>query len=83
MTKEKLNNILTQHVVSVKFKKIDGSERIMNCTLKRKLVPVYEKKTDRVNPTNDNLIVVWDLDKEAFRSFKVDSIIDYQVMQEN
>ncbi len=81
-TKNSLRTLLKEHIVTVKFKKQDGTERTMNCTLNQKLVPVYEKKTERVKPANDNLIVVWDLDKEEFRSFKNDSVIEYEVRQD-
>jgi hypothetical protein len=82
INKNDLKQLLKKNTVEIKFKKKDGSERVMNCTLVSDVVPVYEKKTERVKPDNDNLIAVWDLDKEAFRSFKLDSVIDYKVIEE-
>ena len=82
INKTDLKQLLKKNTVEIKFKKKDGSERVMNCTLISDVVPVYEKKTERVRPDNDNLLAVWDLDKEAFRSFKLDSVIDYKVLEE-
>jgi hypothetical protein len=82
MNKQKLTELLKRKVVSVKFKKKDGSERLMKCTLLSDIVPVYEKKTQRIKPENEDTLTVWDLEKEAFRSFKVNSIIEYSALEE-
>lgn len=82
INKNELKQLLKKKTVEIKFKKKDGSDRTMNCTLVSDAVPVYEKKTERTRPENDNVLAVWDLDKEAFRSFKLDSIIEYKVLQE-
>jgi hypothetical protein len=68
--------------MKVVFKKIDGTERTMTCTLMKKLLPVNEgKKTEKLKKQNENVLSVWDLEKRAFRSFRVDSLIDYSVIQ--
>ena len=54
----------------------------MKCTLLADMVPIYEKKTERTKPENENALAVWDLEKDAFRSFKLDSVIDYSVVEE-
>ncbi len=82
ITKDTLKDLLKKKVVNVKFKKKDGSERVMKCTLLSDLVPLYEKKTERTRPENEGALAVWDLEKEAFRSFKIDSVIDYQIIEE-
>jgi uncharacterized protein (DUF736 family) len=86
-TKPTLQKLLKQHIVEIKFKKIDGSDRTMICSLKKSLLP--ESETDstanpskRVKKENPNAIAVWDLEKDAFRSFRVDSVIDYQIISE-
>jgi len=81
-TKNSLRTLLKEHIVTVKFKKQDGTERTMKCTLLSDLVPVYEKKTERIKLENEETLAVWDLEKKAFRSFKVDSVIDYHVVEE-
>lgn len=56
------------------FTKSDGTERMMNCTLQESAIQVYEKKTDRVRKKSEDTISVWDLEKNDWRSFRVDSI---------
>jgi len=82
ITKNDLKQLLSKKILRVKFKKKDQTEREMKCTLRADIIPVYEKKTDKVKKTNENVLAVWDLDKDGFRSFKLDSLIDYQVMME-
>lgn len=74
--KDNLIDFLKTGIVSVKFKKVDGSERTMRCTLQENYIQPYDNKTDRVRPDNDNLLSVWDIDKNAWRSFRLDSVID-------
>lgn len=77
--REYLIEKLRQGNVTVKFTKSDGTEREMNCTLQPSVAIPYEKKTDRVKETtNDDIIPVWDIDKSAWRSFKISSLISVQ-----
>ena len=83
VTKEKLKDLLQQNVLEIKFKKIDGSERVMCCSLNQEIVPISENKTPKkVKKDNDNVIAVWDLEKESFRSFRLDSLINYSIIKE-
>jgi hypothetical protein len=82
LTKDALKDLLKRKVVKITFKKKDGTERVMKCTLQEDLVPIYEKKTERVKKQNDETLAVWDLEKDSFRSFKVDSVIDYRAIEE-
>ena len=81
-TKDTLKDLLKRKIVQITFKKKDGTERIMKCTLQEDIVPIYEKKTERVKKQNDETLAVWDLDIEAFRSFRVDSVTDYHAVTE-
>lgn len=78
--REWLQSILrTSDEVTVTFTKTDGTERTMRCTLKEDKVVPYEKKTDRVRAENLDVIRVWDLDKNEWRGFRVDSIREVDV----
>lgn len=68
-------NVLSTHIVQVMFKKQDGTERVMNCTLRPDLVVPYEKKSDKVKKPNLDIVPVWDLDKSEWRSFKISSLV--------
>jgi hypothetical protein len=84
ITKNKLTELLKKKYVRVTFTKVDGSERKMTCTLHKDAVKAYETKTEKKTPKKDNpnLIAVWDVEKDSFRSFKLDSVKDYQVLEE-
>lgn len=58
--------------VSVTFKKKDGTERVMKCTLREDIATRYEKKTER--KSNPDTCFVFDTEKQEWRSFRYDSI---------
>ena len=81
-SKEKLMHLLKSGVVTVTFKKRDDSVRKMICTLSEEYLPEPEplvegevKKSKKENP---NTLPVWDLEKLAWRSFRVDSVVEYE-----
>ena len=67
---------LHKGAVDITFTKADGTERTMKCTLKEGIVVPYERKTegDSTKVKNEDLIPVWDLDKSAWRSFKLSAV---------
>jgi hypothetical protein len=83
ITKEELKTLLTDNVLSILFKKADGTQRAMLCTLNADHLPVVEKKEgDEVKKTktpSETNVVVWDIEKNAWRSFRFDSIINYSI----
>jgi len=79
-TKEYIRSQLQHSVMNVKFTKTDGTVREMVCTLLESLA-FYEKKTDKQKPENNDVLAVWDIEKHAWRSFRVDSIISADVVK--
>jgi hypothetical protein len=81
MLTEELKKNLTEGVVTVRFNKANGELREMRCTTNQLMVPTQplsespetETKERKVNP---DVQVVWDLDKEAWRSFRLDSLVE-------
>jgi len=82
VTKEELIKLLKERVVTVKFKKKDDSIRKMVCTLSEEYLPEPEPLTEgevkRTKKDNANTLPVWDLEKLAWRSFRVDSVVEYE-----
>jgi WYL_2, Sm-like SH3 beta-barrel fold len=76
LSKSNIINMLQSGIVNVKFTKVDGTERVMKCTLAEGIAIPYEKTTDKEKKANTNIISVWDVEKESWRSFRYDSIID-------
>ena len=73
-TRDKIEEALRANVAEVKFTKSDGTERIMKCTLREDLIVPYVKKTDRVKEANTDVVPVFDVEKNEWRSFKVDAV---------
>tara|TARA_Y100000310_G_scaffold202703_1_gene202942 strand:+ start:865 stop:1119 length:255 start_codon:yes stop_codon:yes gene_type:complete len=82
MTKrETLVEGLKNNLVKVRFTKVNGDERVMNCTLHESILPEpTTAKSDK--KTNQDTVSVWDIDKGGWRSFRVDSIKEYKVLKD-
>ena len=72
--KEWLRGLLRSEIVTVIFVKKDGSERKMVCTLSENKIPVEKapKGTEKVK--NDEVVPVFDIENQGWRSFRWDSI---------
>lgn len=82
ITKDEFIKLLKEKVVTVKFKKKDESIRKMTCTLSEDYLPepeeIIEGQEKRTKKENPNTLPVWDLEKLAWRSFRVDSVVEYE-----
>ena len=58
---------------TIKFVKNDGSVRYLRATLRQGAVP-STKGSDR--PRNDDVVVAFDVENQAWRSFRKDSVLD-------
>lgn len=76
-----LKKYLHEGVVQVTFTKADGSERGMNCTLKEDLLPKIMPTTTYATKYLDNkdVIRIYDVDVEGWRSFRYDSVKEIKV----
>lgn len=75
-TKELIQATLRRGECEVVFVKKDGSERQMVCTLHPDYLPqVDERAGGSARQPNDEVVVVWDVEASAWRSFRIDSII--------
>lgn len=81
-TKESIRSQLRQSVMNIEFIKTDGTTRSMLCTLQEEFTIPYEKKTDKQKTESDETVAVWDLEKSAWRSFRVDSIVSAVVVED-
>lgn len=83
-TSEKANLIdsLRKGTVTVTFQKIDSDEvRVMPCTLNPVILEAngVDITVDKVSPESDN-IAVWSLDKNAWRSFRTNTVLGWEVL---
>ena len=75
---ENLFKALQENVCIVSYKKVGTSERRdMECTLNNELIPGHFNISQ--DPKNDH-ILVYALDREAWRSFRVNTLIEWNIV---
>lgn len=76
MTRDDMIAQLRERECRVIFTKINGEERDMVCTLKIDLIP-EEKQPKTGKEYNTDVIRAFDVNKQEFRSFRVDNVISF------
>lgn len=74
-----LKKCLSKGIVQVVFIKKDGSERIMNCTLLEQQISKDQLPKNTGKKQNDDVIAVFDIDNNGWRSFRFDSVKSIRV----
>ena len=80
--KSNLIEALRKGTVVVTFQKIDSDEiRVMPCTLNPIVLKAngVDITVDKVSPESDN-IAVWSTDKDAWRSFRCNTVTGWEVL---
>jgi len=79
-----IRDMLKDGVIEVKFTKKDGTPRVMKCTLKEELIPVEHapKGTGKVK-ANTDVISVFDIENNGWRSFNCNSVETVTMTGEN
>lgn len=74
---------LSNHKAKITFNKSDGSIREMLCTLMPQFLSVKKNldEEEKTRKQNNDVLAVWDLEKESWRSFRLDSIIDVEYIK--
>ena len=77
-----LINALHKNILRVTFTKVDGTERVMLCTLREDVLPaqVDLEETIQKRKPNPNVLSVWDIENKGWRSFRKDSVITFQAV---
>ena len=85
MNQQEIKAALHANVCTVTFTKVNGDERVMQCTLKEDLLPAQtdieeaiEKKSKKPNP---DVLAVFDVTAQGWRSFRWDSLKDFKLEQ--
>lgn len=72
-----IKNMLQNNIVRLNFIKADGTKRSMLCTLMEEHLPVKdESKVTKPRKQNEDVLPVFDLENNSWRSFRYDSIED-------
>lgn len=73
-----LKEMLLNGIISVVFEKADGTIREMNCTLSPSEMPpqllTEVQNAAKVRTENPDLLAVWDVDANGWRSFNVSKV---------
>lgn len=85
MSRDEIKDILTKNVATVTFIKNDGTSREMFCTLRPDMIPnILEEDTEKkARKQNLDVLPVWDVEKNAWRSFRIDSVEFIKIDSEN
>lgn len=85
-----LMETLKRNILEVTFTKVNGETRVMPCTLVANLLPVSEQpkvleiktNVDSSATVNKSVIRAYAIDKQAWRSFKVENVLSVGVIGE-
>lgn len=75
-SKQNLMDMLRNNIVTVTFTKVNGEERVMQCTLLPEYVPNAPTNNGQVllQESESKAISVWDVQANGWRSFRVDNV---------
>ena len=66
----------------VTFTKVNGEKRVMTCTLDASIIPVATKEDPlsqkKVRSVSDEVLPVWDVNANGWRSFRIDSVVSFE-----
>lgn len=80
---DKVLDQLRSNVLQVTFNKVNGEQRVMPCTLQTDYMPeLSESKVNQVEDfsVNKSVIRAFAIDKQSWRSFRVDNITAIEVI---
>ena len=83
-TKVELMETLQKEVAVVTFKKLNGDERVMPCTLIPQFLPPAKKDDaitqKKVREVSDKVCAVWEVEAKGFRSFRYDRVTNVEII---
>ena len=78
MKRETLIKNLQKKAMRITFTKVNGEERIMDCTLQEHMIPLTDEKNRK---ENEEVLPVFDINKGEWRSFRLDSVTNIEILQ--
>ena len=78
MKRDTLIKNLQKQAMKITFTKVNGEERIMDCTLQEHMIPPTNPDNRK---ENEEVLPVFDINKGEWRSFRLDSITNIEVLQ--
>lgn len=81
LSKKVLQDLLHENVVYITFTKKDGTKRLLRATLIQERIPqnLAPKEDKPARVKSEEVQAVYDLDNGGWRSFRWDSVLDYDI----
>jgi len=75
MNTQEFLNYVSSNVATVEFRKVGTDElRVMPCTLNPEVMGEQTSTTEIKQQSESEHLVVWSMDKDAWRSFRVNTV---------
>ena len=78
MNRDTLIKNLQKKSMRITFTKVNGDERIMDCTLQEHMIPQTGESNRK---KNEEALPVFDINKGEWRSFRLDSVTNIELLQ--
>ena len=78
MKRDILIKNLQKKAMRITFTKVNGEERIMDCTLQEHMLPETNESNRK---QNEEVLPVFDINKGEWRSFRLDSVTNIEILQ--
>jgi hypothetical protein len=83
--KQEIMRVLREHKCEVTFTKVDGSVRVMPCTLSNDFLPPAPtpvvESSENVRKINPNTLSAYCLDKNEWRSFRIANVTEIKILE--
>ena len=77
MNRETLIKNLQKKAMRITFTKVNGEERVMDCTLQEHMIPETSESNRK---QNEEVLPVFDINKGEWRSFRLDSVTNIELL---
>ena len=78
MKRDILIKNLQKKTMRITFTKVNGEERVMDCTLQEHIIPSTNSDNRKENET---VLPVFDINKGEWRSFRLDSVTNIELLE--
>ena len=78
MKRDTLIKNLQKKAMRITFTKVNGEERVMDCTLQEHMIPETNESNRK---QNEEVLPVFDINKGEWRSFRLDSVTNIELLE--
>ena len=78
MKRDILIKNLQKKAMRITFTKVNGEERVMDCTLQEHMLPETSESNRK---QNEEVLPVFDINKGEWRSFRLDSVTNIEALE--